>query len=120
MTLRPLPFSGGADGRVPSCLAAAAVGAAQGVLSSYLAVTSERVTRGAVAGANKMAEFPTIQLRVTEAAASVDAARTILLRDIRATEDALRAQGLATDRVAHQAWFEVRLHVMLGWRSQGG
>ncbi len=39
------------------------------------------------------AEFPTIQLRVTEAAASVDAVRTILLRDIRATEDALRAQA---------------------------
>jgi len=42
------------------------------------------VTRGAVAGGNaKMAEFPTIQLRVAEAAASVDAARTILLRDLR-------------------------------------
>ncbi len=82
---------------IASCLAAAAVGAAQGALNSYLAVTSKRVTRGAVAGANnRMAEFPTIQLRVTEAAASVDAARTILLRDISATEDAVRTQGLAT------------------------
>lgn len=82
---------------IAPCLAAAAVGAAQGALNSYLDVTSKRVTRGAVAGANnKMAEFPTIQLRVSEAAASVDAARTVLLRDVRAMADAVRDQGLAT------------------------
>ena len=69
---------------IASCLACTAVGAAQGALDAYLAATSRRVTRGAVAGGNaKMAEFPTIQLRVAEAAASVDAARTILLRDLR-------------------------------------
>ncbi|MEH2541531.1 alkylation response protein AidB-like acyl-CoA dehydrogenase [Bradyrhizobium sp. AZCC 1699] len=32
---------------------------------------------------NRMADFPTIQLRVAEAAASVDAAREVLLRDLR-------------------------------------
>ena len=69
---------------IASCLACTAVGAAQGALDAYLAATSRRVTRGAVTGGNaKMAEFPTIQLRVAEAAASVDAARTILLRDLR-------------------------------------
>ena len=68
---------------IPSCLAAVAVGAAQGALEDYLAQTSQRVTRGAVAGANKrMAEFPTIQLRVAEAAASADAARVTLIRDL--------------------------------------
>lgn len=68
---------------IPSCLAATAVGAAAGALESYLDMTSGRVTRGAVAGGgNRMAEFPTIQLRVAEAAASVDAAREILLRDL--------------------------------------
>ena len=68
---------------IPSCLAAVAVGAAEGALEDYLAQTSQRVTRGAVAGANKrMAEFPTIQLRVAEAAASIDAARVILIRDL--------------------------------------
>jgi alkylation response protein AidB-like acyl-CoA dehydrogenase len=69
---------------IPSCLASAAVGAAAGALEDYLAVTSRRVTRGAVAGSNhRMADFPTIQLRVAEAAASVDAAREVLLRDLR-------------------------------------
>jgi alkylation response protein AidB-like acyl-CoA dehydrogenase len=69
---------------IPSCLASAAVGAASGALEDYLAATSRRVTRGAVAGSNnRMADFPTIQLRVAEAAASVDAAREILLRDLR-------------------------------------
>ncbi len=77
---------------IPSCLAATAVGAATGALDSYLEVTSQRVTRGAVAGgANRMADFPTIQLRVADAAASVDAAREILLRDLRARAATVRA-----------------------------
>ena len=70
---------------IPSCLASVAVGAAAGALEDYLRATGSRVTRGAVAGAHqKMAEFPTIQLRIAEAAASVDAAQEILLRDLRA------------------------------------
>jgi resorcinol 4-hydroxylase (FADH2) len=69
---------------IPSCLASVAVGAATGALESYIESTGSRVTRGAVAGAHqKMAEFATIQLRVAEAAASVDAAAEILLRDLR-------------------------------------
>jgi resorcinol 4-hydroxylase (FADH2) len=73
---------------IPSCLAATAVGAAAGALDDYVAGTIQRTTRGAVAGShNKMAEFATVQLRVADAAASTDAAREILLRDLR-----LRAQ----------------------------
>jgi alkylation response protein AidB-like acyl-CoA dehydrogenase len=70
---------------IPSCLAATAVGAALGALDDYLDATSQRVTRGAVAGANsRMAEFATIQLRVADAAACTDAAREVLLRDLAA------------------------------------
>jgi alkylation response protein AidB-like acyl-CoA dehydrogenase len=77
---------------IPSCLASVAVGTAAGALEDYLEVTSKRVTRGAVAGSNnRMAEFPTIQLRVAEAAASTDAAREILLRDLRDRAMAVRA-----------------------------
>ena len=80
---------------IPSCLAAAAVGAAQGALEDYLAQTSRRITRGAVAGANsRMAEFPTIQLRVADAAASVDAARIILLRDLQNVAHKVRDKGV--------------------------
>ncbi|XUW93770.1 acyl-CoA dehydrogenase family protein (plasmid) [Burkholderia sp. M6-3] len=72
---------------IPSCLASVAVGAAHGALEDYLERTSRRVTRGAVSGAaNKMAEFPTIQLRVAEAAASCDAAKKVLLSDLRERE----------------------------------
>ena len=68
---------------IPSCLASVAVGAAQGALEDYLERTARRVTRGAVAGAqNRMAEFPTIQLRVAEATASAEAARRGLLADL--------------------------------------
>ncbi|MBY3131960.1 flavin-dependent monooxygenase [Rhizobium laguerreae] len=78
---------------VPFCLGSAAVGAAKGALDSYIDQIGTRVTRGAVAGGNnKIAEFPTIQLRVAEASASVDAAREIILRDI------ARAQQLAQAR----------------------
>jgi alkylation response protein AidB-like acyl-CoA dehydrogenase len=77
---------------IPSCLASTAVGAASGALDEYLARTGARVTRGAVAGSNnRMAEFPTIQLRVAEAAASTDAARLLLLRDLRERAAAVRA-----------------------------
>lgn len=69
---------------IPSCLASVAVGTSAGALDDYLSATSRRVTRGAVAGSNnRMAEFPTIQLRVADAAACTDAAREILLRDLR-------------------------------------
>jgi alkylation response protein AidB-like acyl-CoA dehydrogenase len=77
---------------IPSCLASVAVGTAAGALEDYLEATSRRVTRGAVAGSNnRMAEFPTIQLRVAEAAASTDAGREILLRDLRDRAVAVRA-----------------------------
>jgi alkylation response protein AidB-like acyl-CoA dehydrogenase len=80
---------------IPSCLAAVAVGAAQGALEDYLAQTSRRITRGAVAGANsRMAEFPTIQLRVADATASVDAARVILLRDLQNVAHKIRDKGI--------------------------
>jgi resorcinol 4-hydroxylase (FADH2) len=82
---------------IPSCLASTAVGAASGALEDYLARTSTRVTRGAVAGHNnKMAEFSTIQLRVAEAAASTDAARDLLLRDLRKRVATVRDGGLVT------------------------
>jgi alkylation response protein AidB-like acyl-CoA dehydrogenase len=80
---------------IPSCLAAAAVGAAQGALEDYLAQTSRRITRGAVAGANsRMAEFATIQLRVADATASVDAARVVLLRDLQNIAHKMREKGV--------------------------
>jgi resorcinol 4-hydroxylase (FADH2) len=83
---------------IPSCLASVAVGAATGALESYIESTGARVTRGAVAGAHqKMAEFATIQLRVAEAAASVDAAAEILLRDLRVVTAKVHAGSAISD-----------------------
>jgi len=79
---------------IASCLASVSVGAAAGALGQFTDATAQRTTRGAVAGGqNKMAEFPTIQLRVAEAAAAVDAAREILLRDLRRRVATMRAGG---------------------------
>jgi len=75
-----------------SMLASAAVGAAKGALDAYLEMTSGRTTRGALAGGGlRMVEFATVQLRVAEAAASVEAAELILLTDMREAMQRLRA-----------------------------
>ena len=79
---------------LPSIIAAVAVGAATGALESFIDATGQRLTRGAVAGgSNRMAEFPTIQIRVTEASASIDAAREILIRDLRNRAHEMRTVG---------------------------
>jgi alkylation response protein AidB-like acyl-CoA dehydrogenase len=79
------------------CLAAAGVGAAMGALEDFVAATGQRLTRGSVTGGNnRMAEFPTVQIKVAEAAASIDAARFILLRDFAAIAREIREQGEAT------------------------
>jgi resorcinol 4-hydroxylase (FADH2) len=82
---------------VSTCLAATAIGAAMGALDDFVAATGNRFTRGSVTGANnRMAEFPTIQVKVAEAAASVDAARFLLLRDVEAVAHAVREHGEAS------------------------
>jgi alkylation response protein AidB-like acyl-CoA dehydrogenase len=81
------------------CLAAAAVGAAAGALADFTAATSQRLTRGSVTGGNnRMAEFPTIQIKVAEAAASIDAARFILLRDFEAIAREVREGEASVER----------------------
>ena len=78
---------------VPTCLVAPVLGMAEGALGIYLESTQDRSTRGAVAGGNsRMAGFATVQMRVAEAAASIDAARTVLMRDIQETQT-LSADG---------------------------
>jgi alkylation response protein AidB-like acyl-CoA dehydrogenase len=79
---------------VSACLAATAVGAAAGAVEDFIAGTTGRVTRGSVTGGNnQMAQFPTVQIKLTEAAAAVDAAQTILLRDLGAIAREVRENG---------------------------
>lgn len=67
-----------------SMLASTAIGAAKGALDAYLEMTTGRTTRGALAGGGlRMKEFATVQLRLADAAASVEAAELILLTDMR-------------------------------------
>jgi alkylation response protein AidB-like acyl-CoA dehydrogenase len=85
-----------------SMLASTAVGAAKGALEAYLEMTGGRKTRGALAGGNlRMAEFATVQLRLAEAAAAVEAAELILLTDMReATRKLLAGEDITVaDRI---------------------
>ncbi|MDC0033412.1 acyl-CoA dehydrogenase family protein [Alphaproteobacteria bacterium] len=67
---------------ISNCLCAAILGMAQGALENYLADVRGRQTRGAAVGVSKsIADFMSIQLRVGEAAASIDAAQQLVLRD---------------------------------------
>jgi resorcinol 4-hydroxylase (FADH2) len=75
-----------------SMLASTAIGAAKGALEVYLDMTTGRTTRGALAGGGlRMKEFATVQLRLADAAASVEAAELILLTDLRLAMQKLRA-----------------------------
>ncbi len=101
---------------VSTCLAAPPLGMAQGALDLYVDGLSSRTTRGAIGGAGRrVAELPTIQLRVAEAAASIDAARLLLLRGAReAVETVTRGERLTTDfriRTRRDHAFAVRLSV---------
>jgi alkylation response protein AidB-like acyl-CoA dehydrogenase len=87
---------------VPHCLVAPALGMARGALEAFKEQASGRTTRGAVAGGNnKMSEFATIQMRVAEATASIDAAQLMIHRDISDT--------LATVAAGKPAGIELRM-----------
>lgn len=77
---------------VPLCLLAPVLGMAKGALQSFIDQVSGRTTRGAVAGgSNRMAEFPTVQLRVAEATGCIEAARLMIDRDVRSTAEIARS-----------------------------
>ena len=68
---------------LPSALVSAVLGMAEGGLADFVEGVKVRTTRGAVAGGNRrMAEFATVQSRVAEATAAIDAARLLLTRDL--------------------------------------
>lgn len=71
---------------VPQCLVGPALGMARGALQVFRDQVGGRITRGAVAGGNnRMAEFATVQTRVAEATASIDAAQLMIHRDLQET-----------------------------------
>lgn len=71
---------------VPQCLVGPALGMARGALQAFRDQVGGRTTRGAVAGGNnRMAEFATVQMRVAEATAAIDAAQLMIHRDLRET-----------------------------------
>jgi alkylation response protein AidB-like acyl-CoA dehydrogenase len=71
---------------VPHCLVSPALGMARGALQAFKEQVSTRTTRGAVAGGNnRMCDFATVQMRVAEATASIDAATLMIHRDLRET-----------------------------------
>jgi alkylation response protein AidB-like acyl-CoA dehydrogenase len=77
---------------VPHCLVSPPLGMARGALKAFIEQVGNRATRGAVAGGNnKMSEFATVQLRVAEATASIDAAQLMIHRDLRETSDTVHA-----------------------------
>jgi alkylation response protein AidB-like acyl-CoA dehydrogenase len=82
---------------VPHCLVGPALGMARGALEAFKEQAAGRTTRGAVAGGNnKMTEFATVQMRVAEATAAIDAAQLMIYRDLRETMDKV-ARGEQVD-----------------------
>ena len=78
---------------LPVTIVAPVIGMAEGALGVFLDDAKVRVTRGAVAGGRRqMADLTTVQLRVAEASACIDAARLMIFRDL-ADAAALAARG---------------------------
>jgi len=84
---------------LPITIVSPVLGMAEGALADFLAMASVRTTRGAVAGGNRrMAELTTVQMRVAEASACIDAARLLMFRDLaQAFETAARGDPIGVD-----------------------
>lgn len=68
---------------LPIAIVSPVLGMAEGALAAFLDGAKVRTTRGAVSGGNRrMAELTTIQMRVAEAAACIDAAKLMMFRDL--------------------------------------
>ena len=68
---------------LPITIVAPVLGMAEAALEHFLAMAKVRTTRGAVTGGNRaMAELATVQGRVAEASACIDAARLLMFRDL--------------------------------------
>ena len=84
---------------LPITIVSPVLGMAEGALADFLAMAGARTTRGAVAGGNRrMAELTTVQMRVAEASACIDAARLLMFRDLaQAFETAARGDPIGVD-----------------------
>ncbi len=84
---------------LPIAIVVPVIGMAEGAFTVFLDMAKGRTTRGAVAGGNRrMAELTTVQLRAAEAAASIDAAKLLMFRDLReAFEAAARGEAVGVD-----------------------
>jgi len=84
---------------LPITIVAPVIGMAQGALDDFLDMAKIRATRGAVTGGNRrMAELTTVQLRVAEASAAIDAARLLMARDLRDAWDVtVRNEPISVD-----------------------
>ncbi|HLH89699.1 MAG TPA: acyl-CoA dehydrogenase family protein [Xanthobacteraceae bacterium] len=84
---------------LPVTIVAPVIGMAQGALAAFLDDAKVRVTRGAVAGGRRqMADLATVQLRVAEASACIDAARLMIFRDLaEAAALAVRGEAVGVD-----------------------
>lgn len=79
---------------VPFSLAIPSVAAAAGSIDRFVEDNRVRATHGAVVlGGKKIADFQTVQKRVGEAMARVDACQTLAFRDIAEAEDEVKAIG---------------------------
>jgi alkylation response protein AidB-like acyl-CoA dehydrogenase len=84
---------------LPVTIVAPVLGMAEGALADFLDMAKVRTTRGAVAGGNRrMAELATVQSRVAEASACIDAARLLIFRDLSDAYDSVsRGEPVSLD-----------------------
>jgi alkylation response protein AidB-like acyl-CoA dehydrogenase len=84
---------------LPVTIVSPVLGMAEAALADFLDMARGRTTRGAVAGGkSRMAELTTVQMRVAEASACIDASRLLMFRDLaEALETATRGEATSVD-----------------------
>ncbi|MBT4005761.1 MAG: flavin-dependent monooxygenase [Rhodospirillales bacterium] len=77
---------------IPTAITGPALGALKGALDDFIDLNKTRKTL-AMAGGRSMAGFAGVQTRVAEATAAYDAARLMILRDLKKTNDVVNGGG---------------------------
>jgi alkylation response protein AidB-like acyl-CoA dehydrogenase len=85
---------------VPISICSPGLGALQGAINDFTEMASVRVSRGAVTGGgSKLAELQSIQIRLAEAEACLDAAKLLFRRDIEDVQNSVaRGETITVDQ----------------------
>jgi alkylation response protein AidB-like acyl-CoA dehydrogenase len=110
---------------IPTAISGPALGALQGAIDDFVEQTRVRKTL-AMAAAKPMADFPSVQSRLGEAVAALDAAKLVILRDLEETHAQVDSGGKVgldmrlRNRMTHSYVIKLAVEAINGLYSVSG